>query len=977
MRRLIEVLGGGIVLFLLSFSSVHADYLHNASQPPPAEQDSLARSKAIEPSLQQVLDGLGYNINVQTDLLPMEVWVAIAGQHYGEVMLTELAGYAPSTNSGWYGHGAPADTHVIFRGPNTPPDSAFFYVTGCDSNGLFIDPGQGPQNVFYTEQRLNSDHFDHAKVYWSKKRPNEFIIGWEDYYGGGDQDFQDLVLLYRMPNRAPTISVPHDTTYNLCSPQTICFRPITAFDPDYYDTAHVTMASGPGTFAGDSCRFTPAAVDSIYRFIFVATDWFGATARDTVSITVHIAKPVLSCAGDELTCDSTLASATVTSNPSVGVSYLWKPTPVSGQGTAAARYDTPGTKWVVVTVTATGCKDSCSAVITQDIRPPSITCPDSMVVHSGHQSSGNFTVNQSQGDSIVQVVVWVVPAGTGITNLTVFGGTGRTPTTGHVEYDASCAYLGIYNIWLKAIDRCGLKDSCSFQVRIYDQPPQLICPANDTIQAGDTLKSTNFSVTDPDGDPTTVTLLSISPAATNTPIIVNNHVEWISTAADYGDYAITVRVTDECGLYVDCTFHVFVRSLSRPPIAVRIGTVECGEVQTDTVIHMTSHHPAPGDFVCLPIEIKGNGQVAQLGGFELEVDYDYTNMSFGGISKVCGDYLASGFEKLTYRSLPCPSCGCCKYKIEIVGIADMPGGTVGQAFDLPSDWGALVWLQFTINENENLRGLEIPVCWEFDSNQGGLNCGQNTFSSPNGNILYTSKQVCQYDSAACEDPGVHRAIAFQPIPGIAGDSVDCSHICGGINICNVGQYVCKRGDVNDNGVPYDIADAVLFSKYFVDGLGVFSTTDTIYEYQVCATDVNADGRTLTLSDLVYLIRVILKDAPAIPMKLAPSSEVANVIVYNGTITTVCASPIGAILFEFDSAVNPTLLATNMEMESNGNKVLVWSRNLNSIQSATQVLSVGDAKLVSVTAVDRDSRELVTSVTAKVAPTTFALNPAYP
>jgi hypothetical protein len=65
----------------------------------------------------------------------------------------------------------------------------------------------------------------------------------------------------------------------------------------------------------------------------------------------------------------------------------------------------------------------------------------------------------------------------------------------------------------------------------------------------------------------------------------------------------------------------------------------------------------------------------------------------------------------------------------------------------------------------------------------------------------------------------------------------------------------------------------------------------------------------------------------------------------------------------------------MEMVHQDNKVLVWSSNGNSFTSA-EVLSA-DAELVSVTAVDRDSRELNTNIIAKVAPTAFALHTAYP
>jgi hypothetical protein len=86
-------------------------------------------------------------------------------------------------------------------------------------------------------------------------------------------------------------------------------------------------------------------------------------AKLLLDYTQDTTKPVLTCAGDELTCDSALASATVISDPSVGVSYFWSLEPDSGQYTDHAIYDVFGTKKVVVTILATGCKDSCEAII--------------------------------------------------------------------------------------------------------------------------------------------------------------------------------------------------------------------------------------------------------------------------------------------------------------------------------------------------------------------------------------------------------------------------------------------------------------------------------------------------------------------------------------------------------------------------------------------------------------------------------------
>jgi len=441
----------------------------------PEVWDSLMENKGSEPSLQHLLDSLGYNIDVVNDLLPTEVWVTIAGQ-YKEVMLAELAGWASQTSSGWYGHGNQNDRHVIFVGTNHPGDSASFTITGCDSNGLFIKVPEDDKctdyDYYYTESRLNSDNKDHAKVYCSKKRPNEFIVAWEDTKNLGDADFNDLVLVYRMPNRAPVLEVPHDTSFFQCEPETIRFDNIRAYDSDYCgDTAVISKVQGPGTYSAGTCRFLPAAVDSAYKFVFVATDWFGATDTDTVVITVDINDP------------------------------------------------------------------------------PQLTCPDDDSVHAGDTLiSTDFSVTDPGGNPTSVVFLDINP---GVTN---------TPTivNSHVEWITTCDEDGDYVIRLVATDDCGASDTCEFTVNVYNQPPQLTCPDNDSVHAGDTLISTDFSVTDPDGDTASVTFLDINPAGTNTPTIVANHVEWITTCDEDGDYVIRLVATDPRGLADTCQFTVNV-----------------------------------------------------------------------------------------------------------------------------------------------------------------------------------------------------------------------------------------------------------------------------------------------------------------------------------------------------------------------------------------------------------------------------------
>jgi hypothetical protein len=122
-------------------------------------------------------------------------------------------------------------------------------------------------------------------------------------------------------------------------------------------------------------------------------------AKLLLDYTQDTTKPVLTCAGDELTCDSTMASATVISDPSVGVSYFWDPEPVSGQGTDHAIYDAPGMKKVVVTILATGNKDSCEAEITQNITKPVLTCAGDSLTLDSTEASATVISDPSVGVS--------------------------------------------------------------------------------------------------------------------------------------------------------------------------------------------------------------------------------------------------------------------------------------------------------------------------------------------------------------------------------------------------------------------------------------------------------------------------------------------------------------------------------------------------------------------------------------------------
>jgi hypothetical protein len=690
MRRSLKILCLGVSLFLLLVSASNADgELGFVPTPLSSQQiDSLKNTK--EPTLQQILDGLGYDIDVQNDRLPTEVWEVILGE-YSQVILEELGGAPDQILSGWYVAGARYDTSIIFRGPNAPPDSAFFQIAGCDSNGLFIIPyseAEGCHYIYYTEPRLNPDGKDHAWVYCSKKRPNEFIVAWEDGVFLGDQDFNDLVLLFRLPNRPPVLEVPANTAYTVCVPETLCF-PVDAYDPDYCgDTVAISKIRGPGTLEADTCCFLPDPGSAAYTFVFVATDWFGAADTDSVVITVEtLAPPELVCPED----DSVHAGSQFTSTDFSVSGDKAGPVTVELCGTEPSPVNLPsiveshvqwqtdcddaGKTFTICLEATDSClaKDTCRFDVTVYNQPPALTCPeDDSVKVGGSFVSTDYSVTDPDDATGVNVtldsvsptptnaptlvdkhVEWlsstddlttgpdftftliatdpcgaadtcdflvtvypslilIVPQDDSVHAGNYFTSTDFSVTSGknsitvsicgitpapvhqpfivdsHVEWQTECADdAKVFTICLAAEDALGAADTGYFDVTVYNRPPEITCPDDGNVEQRQTFISTDFSTSDPDTDAVTVQVLDISPSATNTPQVVDDHVEWTTTGSDaIGDYAIRLVATDLCGLADTCQFKVTVDEPTGDFYCPEDDSVHAGDffVSTDFVL---------------------------------------------------------------------------------------------------------------------------------------------------------------------------------------------------------------------------------------------------------------------------------------------------------------------------------------------------------------------------------------------------------
>ena len=197
-----------------------------------------------------------------------------------------------------------------------------------------------------------------------------------------------------------------------------------------------------------------------------------------------------------------------------------------------------------------------------------------------------------------------------------------------------------------------------------------------------------------------------------------------------------------------------------------------------------------------------------------------------------------------------------------------------------------------------------------------------------------------------------------------------------------------RGDLNLNNIANEIADAVLYTNYFIYGMGVF---DINLEGQIAASDVNADGRILTVGDLVYLIRVIQGDASPYA-KLTPFAMEADAAVrVQGNSVKVATSSsvdIGAALFVFDvqgsvTDVKSTISGMDVKygVEENQLRVLVYNIGPNFIPAGSndlfEVTVDGELTFVEAQAADYSGNDLNVNLKSEILPTSFVLRQNFP
>jgi hypothetical protein len=544
-----------------------------------------------------------------------------------------------------------------------------------------------------------------------------------------------------------------------------------------------------------------------------------------------------------------------------------------------------------------------------------------------------------------------------------------------------------YPITVQVDDACpyGPKASVStgFTIYLWNDEPEITCSDDVEIYWGYTASgwaSAVDTVTAPDPGPAPLLYSVIS---FNGPGLINLNPatgDWTwdtdETVPYLGCFDLCIAVTD--GAAIGCD------NGTNPNNADTCCIEICVLPTADIVIEKT-HDTYQGQFEFVSIFIDW-APTFEMGGFDFLIAYDASALN--AMSVTPGQLLVDcGWEYFEYRFGPFGNCGnaCPSGLLRIVAIAEYNNGINHPTCFGPPDTDPyeLAEIMFLVTNDRTFECQYVPIQFFW------IDCGDNAISNVLGDLLYLDRRIYNYDTTYAggnliwdEEDDILFPEDARLWPGFMGAPDFCLDAeegkpmprriidfwFGGIDIV-CADSIDMRGDINLNNVPHEVADAVLFTNYFVYGIGVFNINTA---GQIAASDVNADGITLSVADLVHLIRVIVGDADPY-YKVGAPAKVNYVHADNG-LMSVDGAQIGAAFVVAEGDVTPELKADGMEMryafDGINTRILVYSFEANSFTGEFLNLE-GD-----VLSIEMATRE-GNPVNAKLIPSTFSLAQNYP
>ena len=592
--------------------------------------------------------------------------------------------------------------------------------------------------------------------------------------------------------------------------------------------------------------------------------------------------------------------------------------------------------------------------------PPSIATIDDEMVHWGDTYMGladGDDLDLANGcESLTYSKV------SGPADLTVNATSGViTWATGGDDMIANCQFP----VEVQVTDVCGATASTTFTIYLWnDAPIFVVCPDEITNIFWGYEASGSVDADDPDTGPSPLhySVTSFNGPGSVTVNPANGDWSWLTLEdpAYLGVFELCIVVTDGAAIGCDVP--------PTNPSNADTCCVEINVVSTLDIVIEKSHNIIQGKFDYISITVENTD--LEIGGFDFLVAYDASALTFAEATP--GQLLEDcGWEYFTYRYGANGNCGnaCPSGLLRIVAIAETNNGMNHPLCYGPPDFDPheLAVMKFFVTNDRTFECQYVPIKFFWGD------CGDNAVSSKTGDTLYVSDHVYEFEGGEITDPyfgfptyfGTQaECLISEPEKPTPLSAIDFTN--GGVDIV-CADSIDARGDINLNGLSNEIADAVLFTNYFVHGIGVFTVN---VDGQIAASDVNADGITLSVADLVYLIRVIVGDASPY-MKVVASVDYTH--AENGSLT-VDGVQIGAAFVIAEGNVMPELTDPGMEMkyafDGINTRILVYSLDGNS--TTGQFLNV-EGNIISIEMATREGNP----ISAKLRPNNFTLNQNYP
>ncbi len=679
-------------------------------------------------------------------------------------------------------------------------------------------------------------------------------------------------------NSPPTTSCPDDVEFVVCQELEIPFDGFICDDPD---GNLVSCTVDNGTLDGTVVYFTPGP--GVNTITLTATDACGEVSTSTMTITTTDNAPPTATCPDDVTLnvcdlsdicldgfiaediDDNIAETLVDNGTLDGTTVCF--TPVAGENIINFTVQ----DWCEEQVT---CQTVVNVVVNQ---PPTVQVPadqDMFVCDLSPITINGFSCDDPDGNLISCEVDNGTLNGSGVT---------FTPTE------------GINSITLTATDDCGETSSATVNIDVsLNSEPTVTCPNDTTLYMFELAEVClgPFVCDDPDGNLASCDITGGTQDGDN---ICFDPVE--------GNNVITVTATDDCGATATCETNVEVVLVSSCPMV----TIE----KREKVIQ--------GQYEDVLVSIT-NAQY-EMGGYDFLIAYDASALTFMQAAQT-GFPDACGWEYFTYRFGPTGNCdgGCPSGMLRVFALAEYNNGADHPDCYIPPDAGeyGLFTLRFFVSDNRTFECQYVPIKFFW------YDCGDNAISSRTGDTTFVDRAIYNFKGEVIWDedddfafPETERQMflgapdqcLINPMPDKPSPIRCIDFTNGGIDIV-CADSIDARGDINLNGIAYEVSDAVVFTNYFISGFNAFVINR---DGQTAASDANADGIPLSVADLVYIIRVVTGDA--LPYdKLTPDADLARFNLTGGALRTDAEIAAAHIVLDGEASVEPGIDASHMDIK---------------------------------------------------------------